>query len=124
VAFDYQKSYEKNIAKIFLDEISPFSKKVFAAGNMSIGIGIDGSHITNSCHYGGRYCQGQANAADLTGDLPALKDAAIACGADSVIYNGMGYFGGTSKPYTGENDHSKHVHISVNNAACGCDYLR
>lgn len=108
----------------------PFEiEKVFAAGKISIGIGIDqSSHTTNSCHYGGTACQGQANAADLHGDLPALKDAAIACGADTVLYDRMAYFGGNSQSFSGngggDSAHVRHVHISVNNKACGCDYLK
>ncbi|MDD3487204.1 MAG: pilin [Candidatus Moranbacteria bacterium] len=111
---------------------NPFKiEEVFASGKLSISIGIDeNSHANNSCHYGGRYCQGQANAADLHGDMPAIKDAAIACNADTVIYDSMAYYGGKSKAYTGGNNktgdwaHVKHVHVSVNNKACGCDYLK
>lgn len=79
------------------------------------------AHAQNSCHYGGTNCQGQINAADLTGDMGAISSAAQACGADTVIYNGTAYYGGNSKSAS---DHYDHVHISVNNAACGCDYLR
>ncbi len=113
-----ENSYASSLKKINIFE----SGIAFAAGRLSIGIGIDyGDHVTNSCHYGGRNCWGQANAADLHGDLPAIKNAAIACGADSVIYNQMAYYGGKSKSAS---DHPSHVHISVNNKACGCDYLR
>lgn len=108
----------------------PFGiEKVFAAGNLFIGIGIDqSSHTNNSCHYGGLSCQGQANAADLHGDLPAARDAAIACGADTVMYDRMAYFGGNSQSFAGngggDSAHVRHVHVSVNNKACGCDYLK
>lgn len=115
VAFNYEKKNR-----------NPFVETTFAAGKFSIGLGVDNpGHITNSCHYGGRNCQGQGNAADLTGsNLEEIQNAAIACGADSVIHNGMAYYGGNSKPYTGSNPHTGHVHISSNNCACGCDYLR
>ena len=79
------------------------------------------SHSQYSCHFGGTNCPGQVNAADLTGDMGAISQAAIDCGADTVIYNNMAYFGGNSKAAS---DHTDHVHISVNNAACGCDYLK
>ncbi|OGI25109.1 MAG: hypothetical protein A3J76_02695 [Candidatus Moranbacteria bacterium RBG_13_45_13] len=79
-------------------------------------------HSATSCHYGGVNCLGQINAADLSGgDLSALKDAAISCGADSVIYGQTAYYGGNSKAAS---DHDTHVHISVNNSTCGCDYMR
>ncbi|HLM84350.1 MAG TPA: hypothetical protein VK254_04065 [Candidatus Bathyarchaeia archaeon] len=111
-----------NIYSQVLDH-NPFKiNRVLAAGKLSIGIGIDyNGHVTNSCHYGGVYCQGQANAADLHGDLPTIRNAAISCGADSVISDGTAYFGGNSKSAS---DHTKHVHLSVNNAACGCDYMK
>jgi hypothetical protein len=73
-------------------------------------------HIRNSCHYGGRNCPGQINAADIYGDLPGLKDATVACGGFAA-YNGKTYYPdgrvGTIS------DHGTHVHISpVGN--CGC----
>jgi hypothetical protein len=78
-------------------------------------------HAQNSCHYGGTNCQEQINAADLTGDMGKAAQAARDCGADTVIYNNTAYFGGQSKAAS---DHTDHVHISVNNKACGCDYLK
>jgi len=67
------------------------------------------SHVQYSCHFGGRYCQGQVNASDLQGsNLAEIAAAARACNSSgSVIY--------------GDKDHKTHVHVSVNNQACGCD---
>ena len=76
----------------------------------------------NSCHAGGRNCKGETNASDLTGDMDKAAQAAIACGADTVIYQAKAYAGG--QVYTNASDHYDHVHISVNNAQCGCDYLK
>lgn len=76
----------------------------------------------NSCHAGGRNCKGETNAADLTGNMDQAAQAAIACGADTVIYQAKAYAGGNV--YTNASDHYDHVHISVNNAQCGCDYLK
>lgn len=66
------------------------------------------SHVQYSCHFGGRSCQGQVNAADLAGgNLSAIAAAAKECNATgTVLY--------------GDADHTNHVHVSVNNAACGC----
>jgi hypothetical protein len=78
----------------------------------------------NSCHTGGRNsdCKGETNAADLTGNMGSAAEAAKACGADTVIYQAKAYAGG--QVYTNASDHFDHVHISVNNAKCGCDYLK
>lgn len=76
----------------------------------------------NSCHAGGRNCKGETNASDLTGDMDKAAQAAIACGAETVIYQAKAYAGG--QVYTNASDHYDHVHISVNNAQCGCDYLK
>jgi hypothetical protein len=76
----------------------------------------------NSCHAGGRNCQGESEAADLTGNMDAQAKAAQACGADTVIYQAKAYAGG--QVYTNASDHFDHVHVSVNNAKCGCDYLK
>lgn len=69
-------------------------------------------HVQYSCHYGGRTCQGQINAADLTGsNMSEIAAAARACNASgTVLY--------------GDEDHTRHVHVSVNNSACGCDSNR
>lgn len=76
----------------------------------------------NSSHAGGRYCKGTTSGADLTGDMDAAAAAAIACGADTVIYKAKAYAGG--KIYTNASDHYDHVHVSVNNKKCGADYLK
>lgn len=113
-----------NIARNVLRKIV-FAQKAYAVGNIIFDTGFDfkGRTSKNSCHYGGQECQGQVNAVDLFGDLETAKNAAIECGADSVIYQNTAYFGGKTKPYS-KNDHYDHVHISVNNSACRCDYLR
>jgi hypothetical protein len=73
-------------------------------------------HIENSCHYGGRNCPGQINAADVYGNLPGLRDAAVACGGFAA-YNGKTYY--PSGKVGTIDDHTEHVHISpVGN--CGC----
>lgn len=66
------------------------------------------SHVQYSCHFGGRNCQGQVNAADLQGsNLAEIAAAARACNASgSVIY--------------GDESHKTHVHVSVNKQECGC----
>jgi len=65
-------------------------------------------HVKYSCHYGGRNCQGQINAADLTGsNLSSIAAAAKECNSTGTVL-------------FGDEDHKNHVHVSVNNAACGC----
>lgn len=116
-------SQESNFAtKIFFKSIS----EAQAAGGVSISsIGLNKnsdwqtkcvgdnyvgkdycSHTKYSCHFGGRYCQGEVQAVDLSGDRQSMLQAAATakeCGASYVL------------------DEGNHIHLSVNNNKCGCD---
>jgi hypothetical protein len=80
------------------------------------------SHANGSCHFGGKNCKGISSAVDLN-PTQAVADAAVACGFDTVIFNNKAYYGGQVKS-SSSIGHTDHVHASVNNKACGCDYLQ
>lgn len=76
------------------------------------------AHTKNSCHFGGKNCKGTSVAVDLTAS-DTVAQAALSCGFDTVIWQGRELRTGKAA-----SDHTDHVHASVDNKACGCDYQK
>jgi len=82
------------------------------------------AHSENSCHFGGKNCKGTSQAVDFN-KSDAVAQAAKECGFDTVIWKATAYYrSGSGYASKGASDHTDHVHASVNNKTCGCDYLK